>query len=330
MNNLSGKKVLLLSPLFYKYEEEIEKKLVEMGASVTYIDDDPSESFRTIKGLLERFKLKTRWMIRHFEECITTKLNNKRFDYIIVVCGWAITSKMTHRLRDTYLTPEGKMVLYYWDSLKRLQDDRARWRDFDSIYTFDIDDYKSNNSSLKYLPLFYCDKYWTTDHGASISDASIVGSFRLDRLDLVRKLKKCNPDIVVDSYLYHSRFVLLLHRLLRKEYRDIKAGEVNYQKMSFEEVVKRYLSSKAVVDIPAVGQSGLTIRTFETLAMHKKLITTNPNVKSCDFYNDNDIFVLSLEDYRLPGHEWFETKFSIPDSMIKQYSLEEWLNKLVG
>ena len=48
-------------------------------------------------------------------------------------------------------------------------------------------------------------------------------------------------------------------------------------------IIDIFKKSRAVLDIPIAGQNGLTMRTFECLAMKKKIVTTNENIKQYAF-----------------------------------------------
>ena len=328
MIDLVNKNILLLSPCFFGYEKEIQKNLENRGAVVSYHPVNPSAQYRTVLECLKRFFIPTNWMIKKFEDKVYNKISQTRYDYIIVICGWAVTSRLTHLMRESLLKKDGKMILYYWDSMDRLKDDKRRWCDFDAIYTFDMIDARKYSDKVELLPLFYCDKYWNDEESNHEFDGMIIGSFRLDRLDYVRKLRRNNPILNIGSYLYSAKWEILFHKAFRKKYRDIKMSELNYDKLSFDQVIDLYKRSKAVIDIPAVHQNGLTIRTFETMAMHKKLITSNKNIIECDFYHPDNIYVVD-KDYELPTKDWFEKPFSAPDDIIKKYSLTEWLNVLL-
>lgn len=329
MSQLQGKKVLLLAPKFYGYEKEIIAKLEELGAEVTYLNDDPSELWTIIAGCLKRFHISINRMIRRFENGLLRKIVNNKYDIVLIINGQRITSYLTHLIRKEHLRECGRMVLYYWDSINNLKDDTSRWRDFDSISTFDNIDYEGHKDKMFFIPLFYCDKYWVKHHNKSIYDVMIIGSFRLNRYNFVKELESKNPAIKVGYYLYHSKWGFIFHKILRKKYNHVKYEDIRYKKLSFQDVIDLYGKSKAIVDIPQKGQRGLTIRTIETLAMHKKLITTNENVKVYDFYNPNDIFVLPVDNLSLPSKEWFDSPFLVNNEVIKEYSIENWLNKLL-
>ena len=65
---------------------------------------------------------------------------------------------------------------------------------------------------------------------------------------------------------------------------------MSFKSLSSNEIVSYYDRSNIVLDISHPGQSGLTMRTFETIGAGKKLITTNADIKNYPFYNPENIF----------------------------------------
>ena len=329
MTELTNKEILLLAPSFYGYENEIKDKLSLRESKVHYYNVNPPASVGTFIGVLRNFSLPTRWVVECFENRLYSKINSQKYDYVIVICGWAVTSRLTSQIRRKLLAEKGKMILYYWDSFERLKDDHKRWDDFDTIYTFDSHNYREYSDQINFLPLFYCDRYWNKNKDERVFDCMIIGSFRLDRLDYVKNIKLANPNLNIKSFLYSKKWVILFHKILRKKYWRLNLSELEFRKLSSDEVVELYEKCNAVIDIPANHQTGLTIRTFETLAMHKKLITSNENIANYNFYDPNSIYIIS-EDCKLPNRNWFESPFSISDVLIKKYSIDNWLNKLLS
>lgn len=328
--NLTGKNVLLLCPPFFGYEKEIVAKLEEMGAEVQYVEDHPSEWYITLVEVMHRIGFSRSWFIKHYEDRVLHKIGNNKFDFILIINGPYLTSRFTGLLREKHLkSDDSRIVLYYWDSLKNLNEDRKRWDDCDDILVFDDIDYQEYKERVKFLPLFYCDKYWVKQNITPEYDVMIIGSFRLNRYNYVKELKSKNPGIRIGTYLYHSKWGFKFHKTFRSKYKHVKYEDLRYKKLSFQEVVDLYSKSNTVFDNPMLGQRGLTIRTIESLAMHKKLITTNENVKKYDFYNPDDIYVLSPESMELPPKDWYYTPFSVSDKIIKEYSIESWLHKLL-
>lgn len=327
INNLKEKKILLLSPSFYNYEYEIIKQLKEFGAIVDYRNSDLSASSMNIIKIRKLLCMTAKPIIDKYQSNLYDSIKGKKYDYIFVICGWAITSSLCKKIRENNLADGGKMILYYWDSLDRLQDDINRWHYFDRVISFDIDDCTRHNEQLEYLPLFYCDKYWRKDQVVKDSHLAIVASFMLYRYNVIKTLKKSNENLSIKFFLRASLMKMTFHKIIHKEYRGVQLSDLAYVNMNAKEVADYLGRSCAVLDIHADKQSGLTIRTFETLASHRKLITTNKNVKKCNFYNQADIFVLE-NNFELPDKKWFEKEFTIDDKILEEYSLSSWLLKI--
>lgn len=330
MKLLDNKRVLLLAPPFYGYEKEITTKLKEFGADVLYLADDPKGWFETTMGVVSRLGCNNKWLVKIFEDCLYRRIGRQKFDIVLLINGPKITSRITKKIHNNNLQLGGRMILYYWDSLANQKDDHRRWIDFDSIYTFDGGDYQKYKSAMGFVPLFYCDKYWQTVNNKTKYDIMVVGSFRLNRYDYIKSLEKSNPSLNIGTYLFSPKWMIWFHKTFRNKYNHVKYSDLRYKKLSFQEVIDLYMQSKAVLDISALMQNGLTIRTFESLAMHKKIITSNTNIKSYDFFDADSIYIMDNSDSSLPSKEWFDSPFTIPDSVIVKYSITEWLRKILG
>ena len=95
--------------------------------------------------------------------------------------------------------------------------------------------------------------------------------------------------------------------------------------MSYNEVIEHVQRSKAVLELISDGQTGITQRPYEALFFKKKLITTSSEVKSYDFYCDENIFVLGERDLQeLP--DFLNAPFKELDARIsKKYTFANWL-----
>ena len=109
--------------------------------------------------------------------------------------------------------------------------------------------------------------------------------------------------------------------------------EAKYRDFRFESLKKEYLlrliaESKAVIDSHHPSQSGLTIRTLETLGAKRKLITTNVNVKQYDFYRESNILVVDRSNPVVTSDFLASEYEEIPLEVYKKYSLDGWLYKI--
>ena len=125
-----------------------------------------------------------------------------------------------------------------------------------------------------------------------------------------------------------SRLAYLYYKIKYKEFRNAKMNEFNYSKISRNKLLDLVKQSKCIIDVPQSYQNGLTMRTFETISAHRKLITSNINVTDYDFYNENNIYIYKGKiDF---NNVFFNTKYqNYAPSMIEKYSISSWINQLI-
>ena len=70
--------------------------------------------------------------------------------------------------------------------------------------------------------------------------------------------------------------------------------EISFTQRSAAEIVDVVRSSRAVLDIQHFKQTGLTMRTLETLGAGKKSIATNSDVREYDFYDEGRVVTIDL------------------------------------
>ena len=99
--------------------------------------------------------------------------------------------------------------------------------------------------------------------------------------------------------------------------------------MSKTGLIEIMCAGKAVLDIQHPNQTGLTMRTFEVMALQKKLITTNQDIVNYDFYRPENVYVI---DRNAPYIEtgFFDKAFAhLEPQLLYQYSIESWLKTLL-
>jgi len=125
---------------------------------------------------------------------------------------------------------------------------------------------------------------------------------------LVEKGLKTNFYIVDDSWN-------------SKRYTDV------YKPISYEEYLILVARSKAILDFVQRGQSGLTLRPFESMFLNKKLITNDVEIVNQDFYNPNNIFVIGLNSMD-KINEFINSPFiRVPESIKQKYDVKKWLDR---
>lgn len=87
--------------------------------------------------------------------------------------------------------------------------------------------------------------------------------------------------------------------------------------------------SRSILDITQEGQDGFSMRVMESIFFNKKLLTTNKSIVKADFYNENNILVINLDNINLAEvYRFFEKPFiDYPEKVRKYYSIEEWAKR---
>ncbi|MBF4516559.1 hypothetical protein IRZ71_09395 [Flavobacterium sp. ANB] len=94
--------------------------------------------------------------------------------------------------------------------------------------------------------------------------------------------------------------------------------------------VKEYIdNAQVLLDVNRRGQIGLTFRVFESIGLHKKLITTNSDIANYDFYNPNNILIIDDKNPEIPT-SFFEKEYEkIPEEIFNKYTLEGWAENVI-
>jgi len=69
------------------------------------------------------------------------------------------------------------------------------------------------------------------------------------------------------------------------EKKKLKSAVILREKIPYEDVVNKVLTTKCVLDITQKNQSGITLRYYEAVAYNKKLLTNNDYIKELPFYD---------------------------------------------
>ena len=101
----------------------------------------------------------------------------------------------------------------------------------------------------------------------------------------------------------------------------------NIKEISYEEYLNLISKSNVILDFIQDGQSGLTLRTMESLFFKKKLITNDISIMNHDFYNPMNIFVLGRDDESHLKEFITSTYCEIETAVIEKYDFNNWLER---
>lgn len=220
------------------------------------------------------------------------------------------------------------IINYNWSSIK-MYNVLSYLDYFDKIYSFDRQDCRNYN--LQYYPLFYLKEFENVGFkNRKIYNISFIGSaYNSGRLEFIKKWYEKVTDLNMTYFIY-----LFTPEIFKSVYTKIKYPKLSqfffYHQLPMNEVVNKFSVSESMIDHPMTIQTGLTIRTFETLAAGLHLYTTNDAIRQEPFYNsdrititDKDIKDINFNGlYKIkPDKEWQES-FSV-------YRIDNWVRHIV-
>jgi hypothetical protein len=324
--------ILLMGPSFFGYRDMVADEFRSMSHSVTTVVDRPSESvaFKSLGRV--SYKLVDSRIAAHAAEVERT-LAGGSFDFLVYLSGmsFCFTREQFGRMRAA---SGARFVAGLWDAFGNCQRLGACRDLFDDVYSFEPRD--CERYGLKLRPLFYSNAYTglpLVPEGGFEWDACFIGS--VHQRSKFRAVKRTCDGLkarglrVFEWYYMPSKSAEALRKAQDPAYRGV---EFKHEALSPAQVADVYARSKAVVDSPQAGQSGLTIRTMETLGARRKLITANADVRSYDFYRCGGVAVTS------PGggadgipDDFFDRPYEeLPGDVYESYSLRAFARALLG
>ena len=318
--------ILFFSPPFFNYPSIIQEGLCKIFNKVTYFNTVPATLTYKITWYAEYyfhtayFKNKC---INQLFRSVKKKIENDNIDYdtIFVIKGSCIPEDFYSFLKTQY--PNAKFVQYLWDDICNDPEATKTFRYFNAIYSYNEWDCKK--FGLTFRPFFYSE-YYLSDFQERKYDLSCIMSFSEDRIELLNKffnnIKKplSNYILIKGSLLLKLLYISKIGCL--KQY--VTSKGIDYATMM--DVLKK---SKCQIDIQHPCQKGLTTRAFEALATNTKLITTNANIKEYDFYNPQNIAIISRED-PIVDIEWINLPYKpVPMDILNKYSLSRFLSDML-
>lgn len=327
---IAGKKILLLAPAFFGYEDKIKNKMAEMGAEVDSFNVR-SVTKASEKALLKIspafFDQKTEIYYRH----IYSMVKKTKYDYVLIIKCDMPTEHVLQIYRKRFRN--AKFCLHMWDSMENIPRIGNKLKYFDFISSFDRNDCR-NHPEFYFRPLYYCDEYKKDINLDNCYDYDLcfIGTVHSDRWKILKELKKQAEERELSFFSYpylQSRFIYRFYKWTKCEFKNTNIGEFRFDMLSSEDVAEKIDRSRVIIDIQHPRQKGLTIRTIETIGMNKKLITTNADIKNYDFYNPKNIQIIDRKKPMLAKK--MDTSYEALEEKLRQkYSLESWIYGVLG
>lgn len=327
MSNLHGKKVLFIAANFFGYASDIQCEIESRGATVNYLEDRPFSDAWKI-ALAKLFpSLMQKFSNRYYRNKLKS-YGDVHYDLVFVITGESLTQELLKEIRLS--SPKAKFVLYIWDSILNKPGILRLLDCYDEKYSFEKT--AITNTKIKFRSLFFTSGFENV-HATEIKFlASFIGTMHSDRYSVLSQIKKSIP-VAANVFFYfyiQAPWVYWIYKLTKPSFMQSTITDFKFKQLDKKTVQRVFFESKVILDIEHPSQSGLTMRTIEALGAKKKLITTNQNVASYDFFNVNNIYIIDRADPVIP-EEFFESEYEVPPEKIyNKYRLSYWLDDVLG
>jgi hypothetical protein len=319
--DLAGRKILLIGIGFYDYEHCIAKRLRERGAELDVFEDLPRVLREgVIAGLLRHLRWNTDGIVTRHEQRIIASARDRGFDQVLVIKGVGLRVPLLKALRG--LLPQAEFVLYQWDSLCRLDGIEERLPLFHRVLSFDRRD-AIERPGIEFRPLFFRQAP-TLDVPQDI-DVSFVGWLHSDRLESIRRMQVDASAKGLTTYVYLFTGWLTWLRLAFK----CNAADVHIRMLPYRDMLRIIARSRCIYDLPHALQTGMTMRTIETIGASRKLITTATDIVNYDFYAADNINVIQDAAPALDPAFVAAPIVPIADKVRHRYTLDAWLTDVL-
>ena len=326
---LNGKKIVLICPKFYGYEEKIISELQKQGATVYMIYENiewVKVSYRIVYVYFPRFK--ERMIVSYYKKNLEKLLED--MDLFFVIRGSSLTPSIMEWVKKKK-RKACRFIMYQWDGVKNNKSILNIVSYFDRVSTFDVEDAK--NYGWVYRPLFYIPEFTCSSVKKDI-DFLFICALHSNRVKILNELKKTTADKG-----YSLKKVMVLNKVLYYKYKYIDKksevinannGDLTFKPLSIENSYKLYARSKIVVDYTNKNQTGFTMRTLEAFGNHCKLMTNNRNIIDADFYDERNILIYDEDNLLIPDDFVLSKYHSTSDDLYNRYTLKSWINDLIG
>ncbi|MDI1305540.1 MAG: hypothetical protein PSX42_11960 [bacterium] len=310
------KRIAIITTHSFGYIDFLVEKLnTAQNVDLTYVNIDAIPfSYKNIFSRLINFFLKLISFPSLKEKNKTDYIkkviqNRDLFDQILIIRPDKLQRKALLLLRDNAI----QMSCFLFDGIENFKDQKKTLSFFDTVYSYDKKDVEKYN--FQFLTNYIYDDQIETKKITNL--VFNISSFD-DRFPFLEKLAN-----------YFSRERISFRFIVKKDrFFKHKNIEISDRYLLISEVKNIIASSLVLVDIQQKNQDGLTFRIFEALGYKKKLITNNQDIITYDFYNENNIFVISEENYEIPL-SFFETNYmEIDPKIINNYDLTAWVFKV--
>ncbi|WP_336092796.1 hypothetical protein [Leeuwenhoekiella sp. CH_XMU1409-2] len=310
-------KVLIISSYIFGYIDLIKPVLIQnnIDAKILYLGQEPLNfKYKSKAHHLSAFIMKglgrnAKMDFRH--NTILNKFKDDTFDQILIIHPQYLPKK-THLFLKSITS---RYITFLFDSLAKMPRQKPVLKYFDEVFSYEKEDCIEQGFTFltNFIP---CCVEIRKEY---VKDTEVFNISSLD--NRFSDIKKIAENLLQNNIDYE--FLIFS----KKEKESSFVTFIN-QKLSISEVHKMFLKSKVLLDIQRSDQRGLSFRVMESLGYNKKLITTNPDIVTYDFYNPSNILVVDPEN-PVVSKEFINSSYEpVPEKIIRKYEINAWIKEI--
>jgi hypothetical protein len=316
------RRMLLISPRFFGYEQDIAREFGRAGFAVDLVDERPSNSALAKAALRLRASLLTRIVRRYYDGLVERGLT-RDYDLVLVIKGEVVPDWFLARVRAD--SPLATMAFYTFDSLSNSANFVELLHHFEHLYSFQPGA-TAVDPRFRLKHLFFAPEFRPLDGNAERKyDVAFIGTLHSDRYRYVKRLMAGFAHTYAYFYV-QAPWYFRVRRFTSARFREVAPGDVSFAKLDRAAVAHVFRESRAVLDMQHEDQIGLTMRTFEAIASGAYLVTSNRYIQETEIMGTGRVIVAD-DELDLPASlaELPETS-GAPDG-FERYSLASWVRE---
>lgn len=212
------------------------------------------------------------------------------------------------------VNPNIRIIFWYWNPVFRGISPDDVSNELCEKWAFDENDCK--NFNMKHNTQFYLDNIKLPQNKTKY-DVVFVG------LDKGRRAFVGDIENKMVSNDLEVYFYIVDDDASKRGYKG------SFTAMPYHEYLNLISQSKAILDFVQEGQSGLTLRSLESIFFQRKLITNDVLIKTCDFYNPGNIFIIGTDKMECLK-QFLKTPFEpVSADILTNYDINSWIKRFV-
>lgn len=324
--SFTGKTIILSAPNHFELPFRIKENLESLGFKVYLLLQKDGFSIKkqdAIKHFINKiFKkdktLKAKKRAEFSEAFLLEELAQikKNVDFALIIRPDLLSENTLKKIKEI----SRKTVAYQWDGMDRFPLAKEVVKYFDRFFVFDVRDLEKYPSCLPVTNFYFDDLMEPAEIN---NDIFFVGTFMKNRIHEIVDLSRLFKTLNLKTKIFIKK------KKIEKKDESENLIFINNQ-LTFKENLNFLKQSTTVLDFKNDVHYGLSFRTFESIGFKKKLITNNTLVKSYDFYNPKNIFVIENHYQQSDLIEFLKQPYEdLTVNIVEKYSFTNWIKYLL-